>query len=462
MSNLQETAVSSKRFSLKLFFTTGHSRSIRTKKNMAALVCIKGISVLNSFILVPLTISYLTPVNYGIWVTLFGIVGWFGLLDIGLGNGLRNKFAECLASGDKKNARIYLSTSYALLGLIMAGVCLVFFIVNRYLDWSNILNVDPAKTEMLGKVAAIVFGFFSAQLVVKLISSVLLADQKAFLAAALNTISSVVSLVVIFVLYRTTAGSLIYMALAIGLINVLVPLIGSVWFFKKYYSEYVPSIKYVDFSCSKNLLNVGLMFFLFQSTALIVVATDNIIITQLFGPEQVTPYSIALKYFTPVLVVFNIISTPLWSAYTEAYAHSDFDWIKRITRKMVRVWLLMLLGVIPMILLADFIYAWWIGKDIEIPFLLTVLMGVYTLLSSWNQVFGNFINGIGKLRLAFYLTLFTAVVNIPLCIFLAKTMNMGISGIIAASCLSLLPDIIFLPIQYMKIVNNKATGIWNK
>ena len=464
MLQAQEANSKLRKLNPKLFFTKGHSRSIKAKKNIAALVIIKGISILTSFILVPLTINYLSPVKYGIWLTMFGIVGWFGLLDIGLGNGLRNKFAESVAAGDKRSARIYLSTSYFLLGLIMLTACVVFLIVNQFLDWPSILNVSSDKTLELGKVAAIIFGFFCMQLVVKLISSVLLADQKAAFAAALNTISSLLSLLTVFILTKASVGpgSLVNMALAVGLINVLVPLVASLWFFATFYKDYRPSFKFVNFKYTKGLMNVGAMFFLFQSTALIVVATDNIIISQLFGPADVTPYNIALKYFTPVLIVFNILSTPLWSAYTEAYAHKDMDWIRRITGKMIKVWFLLFLAVIPMLFFAELAYELWVGKEIKIPFILTVFMAVYVMLSSWNQIFGNFINGIGKLRLAFYLTIVTAIINIPLCILLAKYTSLGVAGIIAASSLSLIPDIIFLPIQYYKIVKNKAHGIWNK
>jgi len=264
------------------------------------------------------------------------------------------------------------------------------------------------------------------------------------------------------VLSKTTSGSLINMALAIGLINVIVPLIASFWFFSTFYKEYAPSLKHINFKYAKDLMNVGAMFFLFQSTAIIVVATDNIIISRLFGPEEVTPYNIALKYFTPVLVAFNIISTPLWSAYTEAFSHKDTDWIRRTTGKMMWVWLLLFLAVIPMIIFSNFAYELWVGKEIKIPFLLTVLMAAYVMLSSWNQIFGNFINGVSKLRIGFYIAIFTAIINIPLCIFLAKYTNWGVSAIIAASCISLMPDVILLPVQYFKIINNKAHGIWNK
>ena len=89
-------------------------------------------------------------------------------------------------------------------------------------------------------------------------------------------------------------------------------------------------------------------------------------------------------------------------------------------------------------------------------------MAVYILISSWNQIFGNFINGVSKLRVGFYLTIFIAIINIPLCFLFVGYFNWGLSGVIIASSVSLLPDVIFLPIQYYKIVNHKAKGIWNK
>jgi O-antigen/teichoic acid export membrane protein len=460
--NAGEEVIAKPKFSLKDFFSKGHQRSVKAKKNILFLFLAKGVSVMTSFVLVPLTIDYLTPVNYGIWLTLYSIISWFGLLDIGLGNGLRNKVAEAISAGDHQTARVYLSTSYALLGIIMTSACLLFTAVNQFLDWPALLNISTVQAHELKKIMLVIFGFFCMQLVVKLISSVLLADQRTAMAGIINTISSLVSLAVVFVLTKTTEGSLLYLALAIGSINVLVPLAVSFWFYRGPYKKYTPALSHVNMKYGKKLMDVGLMFFLFQSTALIVVATDNIIISRLFGPEEVTPYNIALKYFTPLTIVFGLFSNPLWSAYTEAYNQDDMGWIKRTTRKMMRLWLLLAAAAIPMVLLSGIAYQLWIGDKVQIPFGLTALMAVYMLVSSWNQIFGNFINGVGKLRLAFFLTIFTALVNIPLCIMLADYAGWGLAGIIAASSLSLLPDLIFLPIQYRKIVNRTARGIWNK
>jgi O-antigen/teichoic acid export membrane protein len=444
------------------FLNSGHSRSILVKKNIVALVIIKGVSVLNSLLLVPLSISYLNPGNYGVWLTISSMLSMLGLLDIGLGNGLRNKFAEGKANNNTTEIKTYVSTAYVLLTVVMLLTVVVFFLINQYLDWQKILNASSIDSLTLRKTIVVVFVFFCAQMVVKLISSIFIADQKPFMAALINTTASVLTLASVYFLSETTSSSIYYMALMVGVINLIVPLAISIYYFSTIYKFCAPSLSAVNIKKSRGLLSIGLVFFLFQSTALIVVATDNIIISNLFGPEEVTPYNIAIKYFAPLTIVFTILSTPLWSAYTEAYEQKDFAWIRNITAKMMKIWMGLLALFVPMVLLSPFIYHIWVGESIQVPLWLTFWTGVYILISSWNQIFTNFINGVSKIRLGFYLTIFTGLVNIPLCFFLADYCKLGTTGIIIASSLSLLPDIIFLPLQYKKIITQTARGIWSK
>ena len=124
------------------FFKKGHARTLRAKKNIAASFFIKGLGIAVGLMLVPLTINYLDPTRYGIWITLSSIIGWFGFFDIGLGHGLRNKFAEALAIGKHELARAYVSTTYAILSIIIGGVLLLFYFVNPFLNWNIILNAE--------------------------------------------------------------------------------------------------------------------------------------------------------------------------------------------------------------------------------------------------------------------------------------------------------------------------------
>jgi O-antigen/teichoic acid export membrane protein len=117
---------------------TSDARSKKLKRNIAGSLLVKGGSIAIGLVLIPMTIHYVSPPQYGIWLTLSSIIGWFSFFDIGFGHGLRNKFAEAVAKGDVELAKTYVSTTYAILTLIVTAVFLLFFAINPFLNWSAI------------------------------------------------------------------------------------------------------------------------------------------------------------------------------------------------------------------------------------------------------------------------------------------------------------------------------------
>jgi Na+-driven multidrug efflux pump len=115
-----------------------------------------------------------------------------------------------------------------------------------------------------------------------------------------------------------------------------------------------------------------------------------------------------------------------------------------------------------MILISGYFYHFWIGDKVIIPITITVFMGIFILISTWDNIFVYFINGTGKIRFQLYSSIVVAVINIPLSIFLAKNMNLGAAGVIMATCICLFPGVILAPYQYKKLLNKTARGIWNK
>jgi O-antigen/teichoic acid export membrane protein/peptidoglycan/xylan/chitin deacetylase (PgdA/CDA1 family) len=450
------------KFKIKSFLTEGHERSVKTKKNIFTSIIIKCISISISFILIPLTLNYLNPVNYGIWLTLTSVIGWFAFFDLGLGNGLRNKLAEALAKNNKELARTYISTSYAIISLTIGIVYLIFILVFSFINWSFILNTPPSMNDEINRLIFIVFSFFCLQFIIKLISMILIADQRTAISSGINTFASLLSLIIVFVLTKTTQGSLLWLSIGICAANLISPLIATLWYFGKDYKHLTPSIKYVKLSCAKDLMGLGFLFFIMQFAALILFSTDSIIIDQLYGPQEVTPYNIAFKYFSIINMGFAIVTAPFWTAYTDAYHKQDFDWIKRTTKKLTMFWLLLVVGVTGMLIFADNFYEIWIGNQIKIPFILSLAMAFWVLIATWTSMFGNFLSGVGKVRLSLYHSFAMIVINIPLSIFLAKYLNLGSAGVIIGTCICVLPQVFLHPIQYKKIISNTANGIWGK
>ena len=163
-------------------------------------------------------------------------------------------------------------------------------------------------------------------------------------------------------------------------------------------------------------MNLGIIFFVIQIGALILLQTDNIIATQLFGPREVTTFSLAYKLFSINIVVFSIIMAPLWSAFTDAYAKNDFVWIKRLFLKVQRVWLVFFAFSIVLLFVSPFIFKLWIGNKVKIPFNLSIAMTLYTVAQTWLFIPCYLLNGIGKIKMQFYLYIICILTNIPIAI----------------------------------------------
>jgi O-antigen/teichoic acid export membrane protein len=453
-------SISSLYLSLTKVINKGHKRSVKAKKNILASFVIKGGSIAVSLILVPLTINYVNPTSYGIWLTLSSIVGWFGFFDIGFGHGLRNKLAESIAQGQYDLAKKYISTTYAILCIIIGVVLVIFLSINPLLDWAYILNTSPDLGSELRVVALIVFTFFCLQFVLKLITTVLTANQEPAKASLFNFLGSLFSLMVIFVLTKTTEGNLIYLGAALSFTPVMVLISSSIWFYTHEYKRYAPTLAKVDFSLARDLMSLGVKFFVLQIGALVLFSTNNVIITQLFGPEEVTPFNIAFKLFNIVNMGFGIVVTPMWSAFTDAYVRKEFDWIKNTLSKIRKIWFLAFLLSVCILIASPFLYHIWVGDAVEVPFALSAAMCLYVVVAIWQTMHVFFLNGIGKIKLQLYLVTSTALINIPLAILLGKWF--GLVGITLASIIIFGVMGIIFSIQTHKILNNTAKNIWNK
>lgn len=444
---------------IKKYFTQGHTRSLEAKKNIAASFLIKGMSIISSLLIVPMTIKYVDPTQYGIWLALSSIIGWFTFFDIGFGNGLRNKFAQAKATGNTSDARIYISTTYGILLIIFSLVWLLFFIANYFVDWSVILNSPPEMANELSTLAIIVFSFFCIQIVLKVLNIVLIADQKPAKSAFIDFLGQLMALIIIFVLTQLTEGSLINLGLAFGFSPLFILIISTLWLYNNKYKPFSPSLKLVNFTYAKEIMSLGTKFFIIQIAAIVIYQTTNIIITQICGPKEVTVYNIAFKYFGILTMGFNIILAPFWSSFTDAQALNDFDWMNRTLRKLKLAWLGLSLGALILLILANTAYTFWIGDIIKIPFHISVAVCIYVIVFNWCAIFSQITSGLGKIKLQLYAAIIASLLNIPLSIFLG--FKFGIAGIISSGILLSLTSAIWNPIQVKRILNKTASGIWN-
>jgi O-antigen/teichoic acid export membrane protein len=448
---------------LSNFFRTGSQRTMLAKKNIIVSFFVKGISMIISLILVPLTINYINTTQYGIWLTLSSIIAWLSFFDIGFVNGLRNKFGEAKAKGNVTLARKYVSTTYAVLSIVFIIVWIVFFLINFFVNWSHVLNAPIEMTGELSRLALIVVSFFCFQYVLKIINVIMIADQRPAISASFDMLSQLLSLTLIFILTKFTKGSLVYLGFALGFSPVFVLVFSSLIMFSTKYKKFRPSLGFVDFFYAKDLIGLGYKFFIIQVAGIIQFQTTVLIIAQYFGSLQVTNYNIAFRLFGIMNMVFSIALTPLWSAVTDAYSKQDFGWIRKSVKRYFTLWVFIaLIGGIVLIL-SNKVYELWIGKGIvSIDFRISFWLYIYFSIITFGSIYVSVLNGMGAIKIQYIFCIISPILFITISIILVKCFNLGIQSIIIANIAANFNGFILAPLQYRKVFIRGKQGIWVK
>lgn len=388
---------------IKLYIDRYSKSSARSKdivKNASLSIITKGATVLASLILVPMTIYYVNPTQYGIWLTLSSIIAMVGMFDLGLGNGFRNRFAEAKAKGDMTTARQLLSTTYFAIGIVVSVILLAALIVNQHVDWTSVLKVPESYKTELRECFAVVCVFTCLNMVANVFQTLLAADQRTGYGSIIAGIGQYVALLVIFILTKTTKGSLINLAVFYAGIPFFVMLIASVLMFRfSHYRQYRPSVRYIKPGLIRNILQLGGQFFFIYLCLIVIFQVVNVVISREVGAYAVTQYNVAYKYFNIIYSIGLIITTPFWSAFTDAYTKKDYPWMRSMVRRLERVWFIICFIGLLMIVFSPLFYKIWVGDSVNMPISISIAMFFLVISQSLGNIFMTLINGIGTIRI---------------------------------------------------------------
>ena len=436
----------------------------RTKKSLWNVVLsfvAKGLSIILSLLIVPMTIDYINPTRYGIWLTLSSIISWIGFFDLGLGNGMRNRFAESKANNNEILARQYISTTYFAIGSIMTILLIILLVVNQFIDWPSVLNVEQEYSLELRKVFGILVTFFCFNIVFKLLTTVLTADQKIGISSMITVLGQLLSLLAIWVLTKFTEGDLYKLAMYYsGIPTITLFFCSLIVYSMTSYRRYAPKFIEVRKFLINDIMKLGVQFFIICVSLIFVFQLINIVISRELGPDLVTEYNIAYKYFFVLQSVIAIIATPFWSAFTDAYQRKDYLWMKKTKKMLEIVWMLSVVALIIMLFGSNLFYKLWIGDKVLVRFSLSASIALYTAIYSLATIYMQLINGIGAIRLQLIIYVFGAIISYPLMVITCRFW--GVEGVVVVPGLVVLLQVIVIGIQLNKILEGKEKGIWAK
>ncbi|WP_198162214.1 lipopolysaccharide biosynthesis protein, partial [Methylosinus sp. R-45379] len=136
-----------------------------------------------------------------------------------------------------------------------------------------------------------------------------------------------------------------------------------------------------------------------QIVVAINVASDNLIISKMLGPEAVTAFSVPERMFGLVPMLIHLALQPLWPAYAEARARQDDAWVKNTLRRaFVNSLVVSSACCSGLVLLGQWIVEHWTA-GVAVPTL--VLLGglaLWKVVDSIEYSLTSFLSSAGALR----------------------------------------------------------------
>jgi len=419
-------------------------------KNVSLGVFYKILNMAIVFTTIPLLLNYLEKEQYGIWVTIFSLVNIVFFVDAGIGNGLKTKLSEALSLKNFKLAKSYISTAYISIFLISVLVLCIGVAGIFLINLQELFNTTIAENE-LKTVLLVTLFLVTTSFVLNLYKSFYYANQQALKVEFAMLIYQVTVLISTTILLHYFPRKLLFVALFYGSLNILVGLAFTFLFFKKN-KKIQPSIATFSKEKVKDLMSLSLAFFGIQLCMIVIFATDNLIITKLLGPSDVTNYDVVYKLFQVAITISVIAQDPFWALYTDAYQKQDFTWIKKTIIRLNKLFVLFVFIIVGLFFAAKPLIKIWIQRDLLISTSLILFMAIFVIIRVYGIIYMTFLNSIGKVKLQLWLYIFGAIINIPLSIYFVKTVNLGNSGVILGTVFSILSLSLVLPIQTFQIL----------
>ncbi len=373
-------------------------------KNIIYAFGVKGLSLFVSLFSMPLYIRFFDDSTVlGLWFTILSMLSWISVCDLGLGNGLRNMLTKSLALNDFKTGKKYVSSTYAIVTLIILPILIIGIIFLNVIDLNSFLNISDSviSPTVLRISFSLLFIGVAFSFVLKLISNVIYAIQKPYINNLISLLISVIPLIFIFLFKSTNAETNLIALSIVHVLAINLPyIIATVLLFnKKFLKPYKFAFKEIEFAAGKKMLHLGTQFFLAQIFFMILMSTNEVIISKFFSPAYVVEYSIYYRIFTVIGSLFTLALTPLWSKITKDLYEKKYEKIKSTNNVLYFCALIAIVTQMVAIPFLQFAFNIWlrdatITVNYSIAFTFALFGGLYVL----NIALTTVANGIGNLK----------------------------------------------------------------
>jgi len=347
------------------------------------------ITALRHILLVPLFLRAWSSPVYGEWLTVYALVGYLTLFDMGLYNYVINRLTQSHSKGNRAEyTRVFQSALRLYLAVLgFAFIIFVIFVVLfAFNTWLNIAVTSPATV----KATALIFG-----------SYFLLRILAGFLFGLYNSFGEYPRKAILNNLYELTLLSLLVAALYMreGFIIVsslhFIPLLAfsayALFDIQRRHKEVSLGFAQADWGLSLRFIAPSLLFLLIILAYALKVQGSILIIGGMIGASAVAVFSVHRTLANLIVKLVISVRTALQPELTAAEARRDYKRMQRAFDFLVKLSLFLSVSFAVSLFFAggDIIRIWTHGA-IEFQPLLWMILLVYLPLNTFWETCGIF------------------------------------------------------------------------
>lgn len=373
-------------------------------RNTVASFLIKGGSLCLSLFTTPALIRYFNNNTIlGVWYTLLSVLAWFLNFDLGIGNGIRNNLVKDFSNNDYASARKTISSGLASNGLVTAVLAFAGIVLIKLVDLNWLFNVgeDIISYEILTKSAVIVFLGIMLRFFLSCISSVFYALQMSAVNNFLALCVSGLQLVFVTLIQpHNSEQGLLILSMGYAIISNAPVCIAGIIVFSTRLKECRPAIRFIDKLNVKKVMGVGTAFFICQIAYMLLMNTNEFLISNLWGPQYTTEYTLYYKLTSLISMVTSLAMTPIWSVVTKAMAEQNYDWVTKLYKKLQIVAVIAMVVQFGFIFVQQFVMDIWLGQEsIRVKYSTAVAFACFGSVFIYSSILSTVVCGMARMRL---------------------------------------------------------------
>jgi O-antigen/teichoic acid export membrane protein len=429
----------------------------RTGRNVSIMWLAFAFNVGVAFFLSPFIVHRLGNTAYGIWALLASLVGYMGLLDLGVRGAVMRYVARYHARHEDEEAGRIASSGLVIFGAAGLVALSISAIVAALVD--RLFHI-PAGTVSLARAVLVIGGLnMGVSLVCGVFGGTVAAMQRFDLASATDMVVGAVRTVAILVALSAGAG-----LLGLALIQLSCSLLQGVIqyaFTRRLYPQLKFGLRGVNRARITTIMTFGVFSSLLQVSGLLIFSADSFVIGSALPVAMVTFFAIAASLTDYTRSVLSAISQTIAPRASALEGVGETAELERVVIRMAALATFVALPItVTFIVRGHSFLGLWMGPtyaDRSAP-LLTALSVALSFAAARQVVAGATI-GMNRHRLLVPFYLAEGVINVGVSLYWVRVM--GILGVALGTAVpNLATTLLVIPWVLRRTLGIRSRNVW--